>query len=276
MTLIFALFVVAVCVPALGVPALARRALPELAASTPVVRLRAAVVAAVRALHAVPAAGLALFAGSTAVVTVCWPLGEGLSRLEPVLDRPVFDYVAAHRVGWWAQVNSAITVIGEREPLKYVTVAAALIFGILWGRRWLIPAATMLGQFALEQYTQQILKLVVDRGHPPTALGTFPSGGCARVLLTFGAILVLAARTWRLSRTAQVAGATALAVAVMVEGYTRVYVQKHWLTDVVGGWVFGALLLGVVALTVSIVAGPPPAAVGSGSARPSAAVGGGR
>jgi membrane-associated phospholipid phosphatase len=187
------------------------------------------------------------------VVTICWPLGELLSRLEPSVDHPVFDYVHARRVDMWADINSFITAIGDRYPLKWVTVVAAVGFAIAWRhRRWWIPLVAMPLQFVVEQYTQQILALTVSRGHPPTDLGTYPSGGCARVMLTFGTIAVLAGLTWKIPRRGRIAMATALAVLVSVEGYTRIYAERHWLTDVIGGWIFAILLLGVMVLTVLV------------------------
>jgi membrane-associated phospholipid phosphatase len=253
MAVVYALFALAICVPAFGLPVLSRRVGPV------AVRVRTVTDALIEAVGRVPAALLTLFAGAGAIVAVCWPLGEGLSRLEPMVDRRVFAYVAGVRDDIWERLNSAYTVIGDRAPLKWVTVIAAITFAVLWGRRWWIPAVAMLGQFPLEQYTQEILKKVVDRGHPPTDLGTYPSGGCARVLLTFGTILVLASFTWQLSRTVRVTAFTALAVADVLEGYTRIYVQKHWLTDVIGGWIFGSLLLAVVAVSIATVAGRIPA-----------------
>ena len=38
-----------------------------------------------------------------------------------------------------------------------------------------------------------------------------------------------------------------LGVAAAMEGFSRIYLLKHWSSDVVGGWVFGVLLLGVIA-----------------------------
>lgn len=253
MVLIYALGALSVLVPMLLVPLVATRWVPAVRASRVADRLRFAVAGLTEAFGRLGAALVVLLAGCAAVVTICWPLGELLSRLEPTLDHSVFDYVHARRVDTWADINSFITAIGDRYPLKWVTVVAAIGFAIAWRRRrWWIPLVAMPLQFVVEQYTQQILALTVDRGHPPTDLGTYPSGGCARVMLTFGTIAVLAGLTWNIPRRGRIAIATALTVLVSVEGYTRIYAERHWFTDVIGGWIFATLLFGVMVLTVLV------------------------
>ncbi|MEH0938279.1 phosphatase PAP2 family protein [Micromonospora psammae] len=267
MTLIYALGALAVLLPAVLVPVAATRWVPRLRTGRAAERLRAAVAGLTAALGRVGAALVVLLAGSAAVVAICWPLGEALSRLEPSVDHPIFDYVHARRVEAWADLNSFYTAIGDRYPLKWVTVVAACFFAVLWRRRqWWIPLAAMPLQFVIEQYTQAILATMVDRGHPPTDLGTYPSGGCARVLLTFGTIAVLAALTWRIPRPGRIAMATVVALMVSLEGYTRIYAEKHWFTDVIGGWIFGPLLFGVLALTVLVAAGRVRPPIGSAAA----------
>jgi membrane-associated phospholipid phosphatase len=251
--LIYVLGALSVLVPMVLVPVLAARWVPAVRASRAADRLRVAVAGLTEAFGQLGAALVVLLAGCAAVVAICWPLGELLSRLEPSVDHAVFDYVHARRVDTWADINSFITAIGDRYPLKWVTVVAAIVFAIVWRRRrWWIPLVAMPLQFVVEQYTQQILALTVNRGHPPTDLGTYPSGGCARVMLTFGTIAVLAGLTWKIPRRGRIAMATALAVLVSVEGYTRLYAERHWFTDVIGGWIFATLLLGVMVLTVLV------------------------
>ncbi|MEW1585651.1 phosphatase PAP2 family protein [Micromonospora vinacea] len=253
MVLIYVLGALSVLVPMLLVPMLATRWVPAVRASRLADRLRLAVAGLTEAFGRLGAALVVLLAGCAAVVTICWPLGELLSKLEPTLDHSVFDYVHARRVDTWADINSFITAIGDRYPLKWVTVVAAIGFAFAWRRRrWWIPLVAMPLQFVVEQYTQQILALTVNRGHPPTDLGTYPSGGCARVMLTFGTIAVLAGLTWNIPRRGRIAIATALTVLVSVEGYTRIYAERHWFTDVIGGWIFATLLLGVMVLTVLV------------------------
>ncbi|MGA4731332.1 phosphatase PAP2 family protein [Micromonospora taraxaci] len=267
MVLIYVLGALSVLVPAVLIPVLATRWVPAALASRAAERLRVAVAGLTEAVGRIGAALVVLLAGSAAVVTVCWPLGEALSRLEPSVDSAVFDYVHARRVDVWADINSFVTAIGDRYPLKWVTVVAAVGFAIAWRhRRWWIPLIALPLQFVVEQYTQQILAVTVNRGHPPTDVGTYPSGGCARVMLTFGIIAVLAGLTWNIPRRGRIAIATALAVLVSVEGYTRIYAEKHWFTDVLGGWVFGTLLLSVLVLTVLVAEGrvrPPRRAAGA-------------
>ncbi|MDQ1655188.1 MAG: superfamily, partial [Cryptosporangiaceae bacterium] len=50
-----------------------------------------------------------------------------------------------------------------------------------------------------------------------------------------------------------------VALAAGVEGYTRIYLLKHWATDAVGGWLFGGLVLAAVAGIVLAVRAKPGA-----------------
>ncbi len=112
---------------------------------------------------------------------------------------------------------------------------------------------------------------------PPTALsigppGTFPSGGSARVVLVCGMVAWMLARHsvgWRLA----VGGWTVAALLAFAEGYSRLYLGRHWVVDVLGGWVFGALLL-VVLLAAATLSPLPsrhdlgsPGSEGTGWAR---------
>ena len=204
-----------------------------------------------------------LLASSAAVVAVFWPLGVLAHRLEGVVDRPVLAWVATRRNPDFGSFNAFYTALGDRAPLKWVTVVGALVFAVLWRRRFWIPLLAIPAAFVVEQYAQTVVGDAVDRGHPPTGLGTYPSGGVARIVLTIGSLALFAVLTWRLSRRWQVALGTVVLALAAYEGYSRIYQQKHWLTDVLGGLLFGPALFLGYALAVVVLAGrasrPAPA-----------------
>jgi membrane-associated phospholipid phosphatase len=192
-------------------------------------------------------------AGLTLTVAVLWPLGRAALRLEGAWDRPVFAWFRDHQAGaGWHRLMEILTQLGNRFIIYGVTCAAAVVLAALAprSRRWAPPALAVLAVL-IEQVVRVGLLKVVDRGHPPTSLGTWPSGGVGRIIAVYGFLLFLlfwcARRRFPRVATRSVAVAAGRLVAVMavVEGYTRVYLLKHWLTDVLGGYVFGALLLAV-------------------------------
>ncbi|BFU43446.1 phosphatase PAP2 family protein [Krasilnikovia sp. MM14-A1004] len=246
----------AVLLPAVAGPALAYGPGRHWTRSRLAGRVGAALSALVSTIGRPATAVAFLLAWVAAVVAVFWPLGELAHRLEPGLDVPVHAWIGTRLDPSFGRLNWAYTVLGDRAPLKVVTVAGAVVFAALWRRRFWIPLLAILASFPLEQYVQAVLAGMVHRGHPPTGLGTYPSGGVARIVMTFGALALFAALTFRLGRRARVGLGTAVLVLAVVEGYTRMYVQKHWLTDVVAGLLFGPALFLGWAVAVLVLVGP--------------------
>ena len=251
--LIGVLCVGAVLVPALAVAAwrpdlpwdLARRA--GLARATAVLDAAAGAVAA--AAGRVPAALVAYVFTVGAVMLVCWPLGV-LARGSLALDEAVFRWSAAHRTPALTDLMDVVTQMGNRSITKPATLLAVVVLFLLRRRRrWVVPAV-FLTFFVTQFYFQGILEHAVGRPDPPGAGGNYPSGGCARVILTYGLVVWFCLRERRaVSRPAAVALYGLVVAAGVLEAYSRTYLLKHWVTDTVGGLVYGGvLLLGAVAV----------------------------
>jgi membrane-associated phospholipid phosphatase len=57
-------------------------------------------------------------------------------------------------------------------------------------------------------------------------------------------VFFLVLLTWpSVSRRWRVTGWTVVGLLAFVEGYTRIFLIKHWGTDVLGGWLYGGLML---------------------------------
>lgn len=186
-------------------------------------------------------------AGWACVIIAGWLLGLGAHRLQNAVDWPGFRWWQAHYLtGSWHRVWWTLTNIGSPTVTQILTVAGAVVLGALYYARpqWWAPPVILLISYLAEKYSQTILKLVVNRGHPPTTHGTWPSGGMGRLIDVYGLILYfLILRFWPQSRRAWACGASVLALAASVQAYARLNNLEHWTTDVVGGAIYGTLLL---------------------------------
>lgn len=193
--------------------------------------------------------GSVVVGGVGATILLLWGLGRAIVPAHGAVDLPVYRYFADghHRLHWWTNVNLLVTQIGNTRPTETIAVLGALGFAALRASRRWVPFVTFPVAYLTEKYPQHWLALLVHRGHPPTAVGTWPSGGCARALLIYGLVAYFLAHWLRdTTRTTRIAVWTAVMTIEVTEAYSRVYLLKHWFTDVLpGGILFGAMLLTV-------------------------------
>lgn len=189
------------------------------------------------------------------------------------LDRPVLDFVVAHREPWLTTFATGASALGSSA-----FVVPLLTLVALWcrwrGGSWR-PAALLGGGYGGAVVVATLIKVAVERPRPPLAAAvrhfggySFPSGHATQAIVAWGLLAALAAAatpdwTWKVA-----AWTAALVVAVTV-GATRMYLGAHWFTDVVGGFVLGALWLSAILTLVRafpVLRGgterPPPGSAG--------------
>ncbi|MFG3100868.1 phosphatase PAP2 family protein [Streptomyces sp. NPDC048182] len=135
------------------------------------------------------------------------------------------------------------------DPWTMRLLCAAVVVWLWWRRGdrftagWLAVTAVAAGLF------QQVLKAVVDRARPawpdPVDLAhyaAFPSGHALTVTVVCG-LLVWLLGHYGAARGPRLAALAVAAVSVAGVGATRVWLGVHWATDVLGGWLLGALVV---------------------------------
>lgn len=177
-------------------------------------------------------------------------------------DRKVRRLVRAswwHRVpqsAWWslgrhtrrhALAEAVAGLTGEAPTLAAGALAAAAVAR----RHGPFPALPVLVAVPLGLAAHAAVKYSVRRPRPLWARVTgkhtpsFPSGHAARGAAAAGIVGYVAAR----ERLAPAGVVFPLGAAVaMAGGGGRVYVDRHWATDVIGGWALGAAAAAVCAL----------------------------
>jgi membrane-associated phospholipid phosphatase len=153
-------------------------------------------------------------------------------------------------VAKWGERNASplsthmLTAITQLGSIDVVIGLAAVLVLAEWLRtrsRWILPFVVVV--LAGEELLSTVIKDLVDRARPafnPAAasLGpSFPSGHTTTAAAFYAAAaLLLGRRRPRVARAIIAGGAVAIAVAV---ASSRVLLDVHWLSDVIGGLALG-------------------------------------
>jgi undecaprenyl-diphosphatase len=162
------------------------------------------------------------------------------------------QHPAAERVFYW------ITVLGGITGMRVVALAGA---GYLWYRGRRFVAAGIVFVPVMANLAFNVAKRFYARPRPVGLGGrvdssyAFPSGHATTAAAVCG---TLAYVLWR-EGFLRLGSALALAVIVpLLVGISRLYLDVHWATDVLGGWCAG-LLIAVLSAVVYATSTPSPA-----------------
>ena len=193
-------------------------------------------------------------------------LAAGLARTDgpviPPLDRKARRLL---RADWWHRVPKSAWWSGGKHTRRHAlaealsgmtgegtTLAAGALAAVVVARRHGVrPALPVLAAVPLGLAAHAAVKYSVRRPRPLWARLTgkhtpsFPSGHAARGAAAAGIVGYAAVREGL--APASVAYPLGAAVA-LVGGGGRVYVDRHWATDVIGGWALGATAAALCAL----------------------------
>ncbi|MFA0841503.1 MULTISPECIES: phosphatase PAP2 family protein [Streptomyces] len=192
-------------------------------------------------------------------LAVCSALLLTLVALEwrPLIDLDDDIAGTTHR---WAVEEPGITHamriltdwVWDTWTMRLLCAAVVLWLWFRRGDRW---TAVWLGTACLlGSLLQQLLKAAVDRARPvwpdpvdSAHFAAFPSGHAMTATFVCG-LLVWLVHHYGAADGVRRAALAAAVVSVAGVGVTRVWLGVHWATDVLGGWLLGALVVALAAL----------------------------
>jgi membrane-associated phospholipid phosphatase len=142
-----------------------------------------------------------------------------------------------------------VTRLGDRIGLVVLIVIAV---PLLWrvSRRWAIALPVLMaGAGAL----QWLAKAASGRARPNLAPFGFPSGHVLSLVVFFGLMVYLVAMASSRRRRWRVLACLIATVPVVVVAFSRLYLDKHWLSDLAGGLTIGAAYLLLAIWLVEVV-----------------------
>jgi membrane-associated phospholipid phosphatase len=180
-----------------------------------------------------------------AVLVAYVALTLGIMHQSPLLtvDRDLLHLQLRRNAPSWFPYLRTYVLLGQRGPSTLV--ALPWLAWRAWKTRSARPLLMLLTALIVLNLSVGVVKLATVRLGPMSTSrvhavfvggNIYPSGHTSNAVVLYGVIAMLAVGYRR----------TTIALAVFISltvGLSTVYLDTHWLSDVVGGWMAGALVL---------------------------------
>jgi membrane-associated phospholipid phosphatase len=193
-----------------------------------------------------------------------WLLSGALASLAGYVALAV---LAAHQQFFAIDYGTSTWIRLLREEAPYLPMALVTELGgfygillliavgvaiLLWRRqrRWAVALpALMAGAGAL----QAIAKWSMGRARPDESPWGFPSGHVLSLVVFFGLMVWLVATASRRRRRWRVLASALCALTVAIVAFSRLYLDRHWLSDLAGGLTIGLAYLLLAIWVIEVV-----------------------
>ena len=147
---------------------------------------------------------------------------------------------------YWAMV--AVSWLGDMIPSGVIVVGFATLFWLYKYRK--AAVFTLLSPIVVG--LNAILKLIINRPRPTSALvnvvfpetnASFPSSHTVFYTVIFGFFVYMMFKATRMPMWLRILIGVFGAVMIVLVSFSRIYLGAHWATDVLGGYIFGGILL---------------------------------
>ena len=180
-----------------------------------------------------------------------------LSFLLVTLFRANFHQIDVEVNQWIPSIKSAtLTFFAQGVALFFDTASLAIfsliIAGFLFWKNYKAQGLLLLGAMGGDALIVSALKAFEHVARPTNNIlfdtgFSYPSGHSAGCVVFVGVLAYFAWRHWQSTLSRALIG-VGFGSVVGVVGFDRLYLNVHWLSDVLGGWLFGAFWLSFVIL----------------------------
>ncbi len=168
------------------------------------------------------------------------------------VDVAITQEFQEHRLPWLKSFMIGISFLGSHVlPFASLIFLTAVLF---WLVRLRLEAVFIVGLSVVSVALNQLIKYVVSRPRPTSSLveiwqyangQSFPSGHVMSYLAYWGLLFSLGFLLLKRDRWWHYLFLIISGLFVLLVGPSRIYLGDHWASDVLGGYMFGGLLLGI-------------------------------
>jgi membrane-associated phospholipid phosphatase len=147
--------------------------------------------------------------------------------------------------------SSALTFLAKGVALIFDTTSLVIISlaisGALFLKNYKAQGLLLLGAMGGDALIITAIKTLYHVARPTNGIMSdsgfsYPSGHSAGCIVFGGVLAYFALRHWQSTRSRALIG-TGMGVVVGFVGFDRLYLNVHWFSDVIGGWMFGIFWL---------------------------------
>ena len=142
----------------------------------------------------------------------------------------------------WGPFNGFFIFLGNYS--RDIMILLALIFaGFLYLRKRKKESVTLILGLSIGYILEEIIKILIQRTRPAMQLVTetdysFPSGHSIFSIILFSLIIYFYKDEIK-NKTLKILFIIANILVIILIGFSRIYLNVHWFTDVVGGYAIG-------------------------------------
>jgi len=186
---------------------------------------------------------IAILAGGFLLISIyvfCFPVS--------FVDREFSEEVQEHTAPILDTTMRAISCLGYMPNSLIVVLATALIFFLFKYKK----EALFLILTLVSGLVSSVFKIIVNRARPLPSLvriiettrqQSYPSGHMIFYIVFLGFLTLLMYQLRTISKSIRIGVSSISILLILVIPFSRIYLGAHWFTDVLGGFLLGALCL---------------------------------